>query len=301
MHQYKFASLIALLALFALTAASGLSGTLGSNGYLYKRQSFPVDPSNTEISFTGGWNAGTISLRTNNPNTTCVEWPGRPIICGNRATDNTLLIACDHGVFSLISATNNPGPQSLGNATDVTVFGTWGKDGQINLDVSYFLEIANKAQGVIARVSARTAYFGSVDKHSLRFSGYASAFAIAYINQNPTAYQIVTAFGEIDSDEIKIVLPHRALSPYPTTSQTTPVAPFYVTGKVYNAFLSNGALHGNIDLHTVTNVINIVNGTFISDYIESPSMPKLITISAGLVNDEDGTDYYIENLELALD
>lgn len=229
--------------------AHGSTGELMDNQVLYSLQAAPVDPSNTEISFTGRWShGGKIVLRVSDPNTTCVAYQGQSI-CGNRAIDSTFTFNVLHrsgsrSDITLDNVVDTPGPQNTGVVSDVKVSGYWDRNGDVEIYLSYKLTPYNKGVSAYAVVGIKSYYVGKVNNRN-EYTGNAFMRGNAYLVVNGV-YQIdpyqmvIVPFEPMASGVVNLAVPHRGLSPYSTTNPSKPVAGREVTGVLSNVVYGVG-------------------------------------------------------------
>lgn len=196
--------------------------------------------------------------------------------------------------------------QNTGNVSRVSVTGTWNRKGEVHINLQYTSVVNNKDGIRLATVYMRSIYAGQLTRirgRTWRFNGYTSLFSPAYLGQNLEAYQIITAFGEVNSDVPSVVLPFRALTPYNlTTRPTTPIAPYYVYGQLTGVDMNDGLLHANIQAQTINGAVTIAHGRLISDYVLRKENSDVIDITNGLVVDLDSGDrYFIDNTQIMLE
>ena len=262
---------IATVAAIAATVHSlGATGVLMNAQTLYPLQQAPVDPSRSEITFTGKWSYnGLVVLHVSDPDTECVTYQGQQI-CGNRAADTTYTFRAvftggTRSYFQLVSVVNNEGPQSTGIVFDVKVAGYWDKNGEVEINLSYTLTPFNKGPATYAIVSIKNIYTGVVDAQN-NYQGYVSMRANAYLVTGgvprTTPYQMVVVPDTfMQSGVINHSVPRRALSPYASTNPAKFTGPVTVSGSVSSIVLSS-------DNTSYTGV-----GTIVTPYNVNPSQP----------------------------
>jgi hypothetical protein len=300
----KSLTLFVVLVAVCATAANSnpTSGVFRQDQTLYRLHPSPVDPSVAEISFSGKWKDGTITIHASDPNTTCTVWNNTQI-CGNRAFDTTFVIGSDHGNLYLISHVDHLGPQNTGIVEELRISGYWSKDGLVNVQLDYILTAFNKGPSTnYASVGIKMNYVGTHDKQTNRFDGYAYTKGIAYLFiagvGRTTPYQLVgVPLHPVNSDGPTMTIPHRGVSPYAAVPLApSPVAPYDVTGSLSNiAFTDGHMLTANVHLVTPNDGITLnFNGTLLANYYQDPSIENVYHITFGKVTASNGDLYQLE-------
>lgn len=321
---------IAILALVALSSCAlangghnhgvnnGLPGvyTFTNNAELYRRQLFPVDPNNLELSAEGDDHDGLIKVRFWSPNTTCVTYTTSPKnpICGNQAADILFFAKSTRGTVELLNVTNLEGVNNKGTASNFTMSGSWSKQGDLKFRLDFLSQIDNKGPSIQATVGVNLEVFGAITKvrapgaHGKKsnvFTGQVSAQSIAYITGRNDPYQMVTALGAFTSAAPAVALPFRALSPYDNAfwNKTSPVAAFYSRGTIRDVTFSNGAIRGKVNVQSIPRTVNIVDGDFVGNFrLEQQYQRDCYSVSSGLITDTvNAVDYYTTSLHFCAD
>ena len=280
------------------------SGEVLANGYLNILEPIIRDPTQMFFHPTGNEHYGEFNITQRSPATFCI--PGAiPAQCGKQAQDTTLLVKVRNGKLSLKSLTNNPTPTPYGQVSEVIVFGSY-HDGDVHMSTSTFLEIPRIVNGstYITRLYTRSVYVGTIKHGRARLE--AIGLVVPHLIRPGSAgldpYQILATYGDIDSSApYSTIGGYRALSPYGTpASPYAPSSPIYIVGDYHSMQYKDGALRGNINVHSVNYKYNIDNGTLVSDVDLIKGDRDALRVTLGLVR-YDGGMAIVDNLHLRSD
>lgn len=304
----KYSALVAIfIALFCYNAqAQHLTGRLSQNSALYKLVTFPVDPNYAEFEFTGRANHGEAIMRFRGPGDLCLQWPNVTApICGRQANDYRVVVEFNNRQASLKTLTNLQSNQSFGNSTDMVVVGRWNRHNYVLIELQHTIQILRSPVNYATVVLTQTVagQLTRLPRQKWRFDGYTSLLATSYVVGQQQPFQVVTSFGQVQSDQLNVATPFAALSPYPTQPATNPAAAVYAVGNVTQIQTQGHLLTGEVSFKTPNDLIQVDHATMIAVVRKDAADDRVLhVIHARLVDTENVHQaYFMDHFDILLD